>query len=182
MDQVESQEGLLKIASLEDKIADKWCLVMFISSEDEQGQESVSLPIYIGLLAGDHMVQTEDDVETHLRAEWEKPASEANIVVTLCRSLLQTPKFDDLGVVKQLIKLLTRVIDWDTWPSEIASEISFGRADDKITGVRIIPLQVSLQFDLEHSLEVELQSSVKEMLSDIEGLDDRLLVAKFGHA
>ena len=182
MDQVESQEGLLKIASLEDRISDKWCLVMFISCEDEQGHKSVSLPIYIGLLAGDQMVQTEDDVKTHLKAEWEKPAAEANIVVTLCKSLLQTPKFDDLSVAKQLIKLLTRVIDWDTWPGEIASEISFGRVDDKITGVRIIPLQVSLQFDLEHSLDVELQASMKDMLADIEGLDDRLLIAKFGHA
>lgn len=103
-------------------------------------------------------------------------------MVTLCRSLLQTPKFANLEVARKIIKLLTRVIDWDTWPAEIASEISFGRKNDRMWGIRIIPLQISLHFDLEHALDIEMQMSLKDIIADIEGVDDRLLVSKIGRA
>lgn len=182
MDEIDVQEGLLQTTSLDEEVVDKWCLAMYISSKNEEGSTSVSSPIYIGLLAGNAMILTNEDVKTHLQAEWDKPASESNIIVTLCKSLLQTPKFADLKVARKIIKVLTRIIDWDTWPAEIAQDIPFAQSGEVISRVQIVPLKVSLLFDFEHALNIELQISMKDMIADIKGLDDRLLVSKFGHA
>ena len=182
MELVDIPEDVLKVFSLDEEVTDQWCLVMFISFEDPTGHKSVSTPVYIGLLANNQQIITEEDVLTHLKAEWEKPPRDSNIVITLCKSLLQTPKFDDLSVARKIIKVLTRVIDWETWPAEVAQDLPSPRPEEKIAGVQIIPLKLSLMFDLEHALTMGVQQSIKDLVADIQGLDSRLLVPKIGHA
>lgn len=182
MELVDIPAELLQVGSLSEEVEEKWCLVMFITFEDPKGRKSVSSPIYIGLLADNQLVLTDEDIHTHLKAEWAKPAAESNIVVTLSKSLLQTPKFADLDVARKVIKVLTRVLDWDHWPAEVARDLPSRRPDEKIAGVKVVPLQISLKFDLEHGLDIGMQTSIEDMVADIEGLDNRLLVSDFGQA